>query len=428
MFTKLASIIFIVFLFLTIPSNIAVAFETGSVPTAAGNITCDLHNITDPGKCPTPEEWTDGKAVVCCSENDDIAYIRGNMPLVLSNPHGGYSNPTDIPNRTESKCGSDFDTWHDRRSQEYTREVRKLINEATGKYPHVILNRLERIKLDANRSKSQGACGDSRAGLAWERFNSFIDFALAEVTNRCGKGLYTDFHTMGYNNGWIQLGYLLSSGTFFDSDNQLEDSAHINASSVRNLVNSTSATLSEVLRGVNSIGGRLNHYGFDKVFPSQKYLTPPSWDMYFNGGYNTSTNGSKNGGTIDGFQVEVYQSLINEDCDNCNREKLSRALSSSIMDFLIYFYKFNLASSYGCAAAKITPSPTPKANPTPTLTPTPSSCPLKSLGDFNCDGKINESDLNALLNSWLTGGKDLTGDGTVNESDLNKLLGNWKTN
>ncbi|MCJ7739934.1 hypothetical protein MUP32_01275 [Candidatus Microgenomates bacterium] len=54
-------------------------------------------------------------------------------------------------------------------------------------------------------------------------------------------------------------------------------------------------------------------------------------------------------------------------------------------------------------------------------------CPLKSLGDFNCDGKINESDLNALLGKWMTNEKDITGDGKVNESDLNKLLGNWKT-
>ncbi|MCJ7740173.1 hypothetical protein MUP32_02525 [Candidatus Microgenomates bacterium] len=56
-----------------------------------------------------------------------------------------------------------------------------------------------------------------------------------------------------------------------------------------------------------------------------------------------------------------------------------------------------------------------------------SSCPLKSSGDFNCDGKINESDLNALLGKWMTGEKDITEDGIVNESDLNKLLGNWKT-
>jgi len=62
-----------------------------------------------------------------------------------------------------------------------------------------------------------------------------------------------------------------------------------------------------------------------------------------------------------------------------------------------------------------------------TPTPTPPSCPFASSGDFNCDGKINESDLNTLLSSWLTNGKDITGDGIVNESDLNKLLGNWRT-
>ncbi|MCJ7739820.1 hypothetical protein MUP32_00700, partial [Candidatus Microgenomates bacterium] len=72
----------------------------------------------------------------------------------------------------------------------------------------------------------------------------------------------------------------------------------------------------------------------------------------------------------------------------------------------------------------VTPSSTPSS---PTRTPTPPSCPLKSSGDFNCDGKINESDLNSLLGKWMTDENDITGDGKINESDLNKLLGNWKT-
>ncbi len=69
-----------------------------------------------------------------------------------------------------------------------------------------------------------------------------------------------------------------------------------------------------------------------------------------------------------------------------------------------------------------TPTPTPVNK-----TPTPSSCPLVSSGDFNCDEKINESDLNTLLGKWMTNEKDITGDSIVNESDLNKLLGNWRT-
>ncbi len=76
-------------------------------------------------------------------------------------------------------------------------------------------------------------------------------------------------------------------------------------------------------------------------------------------------------------------------------------------------------------------APTPTRTPTPvykTPTPTPLACSYASSGDFNCDLKINESDLNALLGKWMTNEKDITGDAIVNESDLNKLLGNWKTN
>ncbi len=70
------------------------------------------------------------------------------------------------------------------------------------------------------------------------------------------------------------------------------------------------------------------------------------------------------------------------------------------------------------------------ANPSASLslTPTPPTCSRASFGDFNCDLKINESDLNALLSKWMTNLNDITGDGITNESDLNKLLGNWRTN
>ncbi|MCJ7739931.1 hypothetical protein MUP32_01260 [Candidatus Microgenomates bacterium] len=83
-----------------------------------------------------------------------------------------------------------------------------------------------------------------------------------------------------------------------------------------------------------------------------------------------------------------------------------------------------------CMTSSSSPTPTRTPTPTPvykTPTPTPSSCPFAYSGDYNCDGYINESDLNALLSKWMTNVNDITGDGKTNESDLNKLLGNWKT-
>lgn len=70
-----------------------------------------------------------------------------------------------------------------------------------------------------------------------------------------------------------------------------------------------------------------------------------------------------------------------------------------------------------------TPTPTPTAAPGPTSTPTPS--PQPSSGDLNGDGKINNLDLEILLNNWLTTNADLTNDSNTNEKDLTLLLANW---
>jgi len=72
-----------------------------------------------------------------------------------------------------------------------------------------------------------------------------------------------------------------------------------------------------------------------------------------------------------------------------------------------------------------TPTPSPLSTPTsvPTQTPTPSSQPLP--GDLNRDGRVDNLDLEILLNNWLTPNADLNSDGTTNEKDLALLLTNW---
>ncbi len=49
-------------------------------------------------------------------------------------------------------------------------------------------------------------------------------------------------------------------------------------------------------------------------------------------------------------------------------------------------------------------------------------------GDLNGDRRVDESDLGALLASWLMGpGGDADGDLDTDESDLGILLSNWQT-
>jgi subtilisin family serine protease len=55
------------------------------------------------------------------------------------------------------------------------------------------------------------------------------------------------------------------------------------------------------------------------------------------------------------------------------------------------------------------------------------SQPAPKAGDINGDGKVNISDLSALLTNWnsANAGADLNKDGTVNLTDLSILLTNW---
>ncbi len=77
-----------------------------------------------------------------------------------------------------------------------------------------------------------------------------------------------------------------------------------------------------------------------------------------------------------------------------------------------------------------TPAPTPAPTPTTAPTPTPIPNPCTKSGDTNCDGKVNNIDLQAILSNYgkrtsLRSSGDLTGDGVVNIFDLSQVLQNW---
>ena len=52
--------------------------------------------------------------------------------------------------------------------------------------------------------------------------------------------------------------------------------------------------------------------------------------------------------------------------------------------------------------------------------------PSCSAGDINCDGRVDGTDLTAVLANWGgTGASDLNGDGTTDGIDLTALLSAW---
>jgi hypothetical protein len=257
-----------------------------------------------------------------------IEVLPGNMPLVISIPHGGYLLPEDIPERPCTNCAKNQDVF----TIEIGKEIRNYIYKKTGYYPYVIINTLHRTRLDPNRNISEAADGNKNAEIAWYEFQNSIDSANSQVRRKFGKGLYIDLHGHRHQISRIELGYLLSSEELQLEDDLLNSESFVEFSSIRNLIghNVNSSSYVELVRGNSSLGNLLEEKGYLCV-PTPENPSPKPDEPYFPGGYNTTRHGSSSGGTIDGIQIELDEDVRS---DVIRRDKLANDLAAVLVMFL----------------------------------------------------------------------------------------------
>jgi hypothetical protein len=264
--------------------------------------------------------------------NDYIEYRPGTLPLIISIPHGGYLTPEEISDRDCDGCTYVNDGF----TQELGYELYQAIFEQVGCYPHLIINHLDRRKLDGNRNIGEAADGDALAEQAWLDFHTFISAAKTCVTDVYGKGFFVDLHGHGHSVQRIEYGYLLFEEELAFEDAVLNSSTYVNYSSLRNLVNTNVMGLShtDLLRGSGSLGSLTASVGYPGV-PSSSDLFPLAGQPYFSGGYNTVTHSSYQGGSIDGVQVECNQSIR---FDSAARMEFAVAFAGTLIDFTSTHY------------------------------------------------------------------------------------------
>ena len=258
-----------------------------------------------------------------------VEYYAGDLPIILSAPHGGRLTPDEIPDRTYGTTVTDDNTY------ELTKTIMDTMVARFGGRPHVILCRLKRTKLDANRDSVEAAQDDKYALRAWQEYHYYIGVAKKKIETDYGSGLFFDMHGHGKNpDGFYDLrnwlGYLLSGSELDLSDVVLNTNSFKNESSIRALVDSSSSSFIEVLRGGNSFGAILDSLGFKSV-PSVNDPGPNGM-RYFSGGYNTDRHGSKNGGMISAIQVEAPKPGIRE-----NQTTWSKFSSAFVSTIYIYY-------------------------------------------------------------------------------------------
>ena len=262
-----------------------------------------------------------------------IEYYAGNIPIILSAPHGGQLTPEEISDRTYGTFVTDLNTY------ELTKTIMDSMIVRFGGYPHVILCKLKRTKLDANRDSIEAAQENKYALRAWQEYHHYIEVAKKKITNDQGSGLFLDIHGHGKNpDGFYDLrtwlGYLISSEELDQSDGVLNTNSYQSKSSISAWVDSSSYSFIEVLRGKVSFGSILDSLGY-KSLPSINDLSPDGM-RYFSGGYNTARHGSRSGGVISSIQIELPKPGIRD--NQSTWSSYSKALNSTINEY----YKVHL--------------------------------------------------------------------------------------
>ena len=260
-----------------------------------------------------------------------VEYIPGELPVVISAPHGGALQPGEAADRTYGTTGSDRNTI------DLSLALRDALIDATGYAPHVILSRLHRSKLDPNREIVEAAQGDPFAENAWHEFQDWIKEARVFVAADYDRGLYFDMHGHGHSIPRVEIGYLLSGSDLNQNDDALNNMTMVEKTSIRDLGRHVPETFTELLRGPKSFGGFLGDEGVRSI-PSPGDPSPGS-DPYWTGGYNTREHGSRSlSEVISGIQLEhQYPGLRDTDA---NRRAYAAQLASAIRLFMLEHFGF----------------------------------------------------------------------------------------
>jgi N-formylglutamate amidohydrolase len=269
--------------------------------------------------CGHAEELVPGNSVF--GQRNFIEYTPGELPLIITAPHGGRLTPEEIQNRTNGVTDIDANT------QELSRTIAAVIHAETGRHIHLVVCRLHRSKLDANRDLAEAAQGNESAEQAWQEYHAFIETACDAAVRQFGVAFLIDLHGHGHADPRVELGYLHNALDLADCDEALNESSYVNASSLRWIVERSDLSHVDLLRGPLSLGALLEARGFPAT-PSPRMRVPT--EPFFRGGYTIARH-CKAEKNITGLQIEANRPRLRDTAEN--RLRFANALVSALREY-----------------------------------------------------------------------------------------------
>jgi hypothetical protein len=246
----------------------------------------------------------------------------GNMPLIISVPHGGTDAPATIPDRI---CPG-ITTATDLNTIEMANAIDSICRIDYGFQPYLVICYLKRIKVDQNRDLPEATCSNNALNSIWNNYHLSIDSFITRIIAKYPLALFIDLHGHGHTKQRLELGYLLTG-------NELRSPAAINAASasVFNLLQqNASLQINPLLTGANAFGTLMANNNFASV-PSQQDVAPLVTDLYFDGGYNTQRYCSTIYPKVFGWQIESNYTGVRD--NQVSRINFAKSFLQSIMQF-----------------------------------------------------------------------------------------------
>src|SRR5699024_51109 len=277
------------------------------------------------------QEWKAGE--VYKDENGWIEARAGNVPIVISAPHGGTIEPEDVPDRS---CEG-VTTVRDMNTTELAFEMQQELMAGHDMQPFVIAAHIHRKKIDLNRDIEESTCGNAVMEETWHQYHDYIEGALAAAIEEFGYAVFIDVHGHGHDKQRLELGYALTKTEIRDA--HLDENAAIelaSESSFKNLMRMNNGlNLQDLLTGEFAFGTLMEAEDVPSV-PSMDDPYPLQDDPYFNGGYNTrrytSTYASFDYPEVFGWQIEANYQGLRENLEG--RKKFSKAFAKAINTYI----------------------------------------------------------------------------------------------
>jgi N-formylglutamate amidohydrolase len=141
--------------------------------------------------------------------DDELLIIRdGDLPILITAPHGGKLDLPDVPARTGDglkKGPSGFFAGRDTGTEELALKVVELLDQKLPGSPSCVISRVHRKYIDFNRPP-EIAVEHSKARVVYDSFHHAARSSVQRIRAKHSRGLLIDIHGQGSSASTVYRG------------------------------------------------------------------------------------------------------------------------------------------------------------------------------------------------------------------------------